>query len=58
MGRFRIFLHGVDGVFTGWTVLILAGLSFGVPILCSLVPLRKFLKKSIVDNISGNIKAR
>ena len=33
--------------FTGWTVLILAGLSFGVPILCSLVPLRKFLKKSI-----------
>ena len=44
--------------FTGWTVLILAGLSFGVPLLCSIVPLRKFLKKSIVDNISGNIKAR
>ena len=44
--------------FTGWTVLILAGLSFGVPLLCSIVLLRKFLKKSIVDNISGNIKAR
>ena len=44
--------------FTGWTVLILAGLSFGVPLLCSIVPLRKFLKKSIVDNISGNIRAR
>ena len=44
--------------FTGWTVLILAVLSFGVPLLCSIVPLRKFLKKSIVDNISGNIKAR
>ena len=44
--------------FNGWTVLILAGLSFGVPLLCSIVPLRKFLKKSIVDNISGNIRAR
>ena len=44
--------------FTGWTVLILAGLSFGVPLLCSVVPLKKFLKKSIVDNISGNIRAR
>ena len=44
--------------FNGWNVLILAVLSFGVPLLCSVVPLRKFLKKSIVDNISGNIKAR
>ena len=44
--------------FNGWNVLILAVLSFGVPLLCSIVPLRKFLKKSIVDNISGNIKAR
>lgn len=44
--------------FNGWNILILAVLSFGVPLLCSVVPLRKFLKKSIVDNISGNIKAR
>ena len=52
------FAHATEFVFNGWTVLILAGLSFGVPLLCSIVPLRKFLKKSIVDNISGNIKAR
>ena len=45
-------------VLNGWNFLVLAGLSFGVPLLCSIVPLRKFLKKSIVDNISGNIKAR
>ena len=44
--------------FNGWNILILAVLSFGVPLLCSVVPLRKFLKKSIVENISGNIKAR
>ena len=41
--------------FNGWNVLILAVLSFGVPLLCSVVPLRKFLKKSIVENISGNV---
>lgn len=41
--------------FTGWNVLILAVLSFGVPILCSLVPLKRFLQKPIVDNISGNL---
>ena len=45
-------------VFNGWTVLILAVLSFGVPLLCSIVPLRKFLKKPIVDNISGNLSKR
>ncbi len=39
--------------FTGWNVLILAVLSFGVPILCSLVPLKKFLKKPVVENITG-----
>lgn len=50
--------HATEFVFNGWTVLILAGLSFGVPLLCSVVPLKKFLKKSIVDNISGNIRAR
>ena len=51
--------YGVsEFVLNGWNFLVLAGLSFGVPILCSLVPLRKFLKKSIVDNISGNIRAR
>lgn len=41
--------------FTGWNVLILAVLSFGVPILCSLVPLKRFLQKPIVENISGNL---
>ena len=51
--------YGVsEFVLNGWNFLVLAGLSFGVPLLCSVVPLRKFLKKSIVDNISGNIKAR
>ena len=44
--------------FTGWNVLILAVLSFGVPILCSLVPLKRFLQKPIVDNISGNLSKR
>ena len=41
--------------FNGWNVLILAVLSFGVPILCSLVPLKRFLQKPIVENISGNL---
>ena len=30
--------------FNGWTVLILAGLSFSVPLLSTLVPLKRFLK--------------
>ena len=51
--------YGVsEFVLNGWNFLVLAVLSFGVPLLCSVVPLRKFLKKSIVENISGNIKAR
>ena len=51
--------YGVsEFVLNGWNFLVLAVLSFGVPLLCSVVPLKKFLKKSIVDNISGNIKAR
>ena len=37
----------------GWNILILLALSFGVPLLCTIVPLRKFLKKPIVDNITG-----
>ena len=41
-------------VFNGWTVLILAALSFLVPLLCTVMPLRRFLKKPIVDNITGN----
>ena len=41
--------------FTGWNVLILAVFSFTVPLLCTVVPLRRFLKKPIVENISGNI---
>ena len=40
-------------VFNGWTVLILAGLSFSVPLLSTLVPLKKFLKKPVVENITG-----
>ena len=42
-------------VFNGWNVLILAGLSFAVPLLSALVPLKRFLQKPIVDNISGNL---
>lgn len=45
-------------VFNGWTVLILLVLSFSVPLLSTLAPLKKFLNKSIVDNISGNISKR
>lgn len=40
-------------VFNGWTVLILAGLSFSVPLLSTLVPLKRFLKKPVVENITG-----
>lgn len=40
-------------VFNGWNVLILFVLSFAVPLLSALVPLKRFFKKSIVDNISG-----
>lgn len=40
-------------VFNGWTALILAGLSFTVPLLSTLVPLKKFLKKPVVENITG-----
>ena len=45
-------------ILNGWNILFLAGLSFGVPILCSLVPLKRFLQKPIVDNISGNLSKR
>ena len=38
--------------FTGWNVLILAALSFSVPLLSTLVPLKKFLKKPVVENIT------
>ena len=40
-------------VFNGWTVLILFVLSFAVPILSTLVPLKRFLKKPVVENITG-----
>ena len=40
-------------VFNGWTVLILAGLSFAVPLLSTSVPLKKFLEKPVVKNITG-----
>ena len=39
--------------FTGWNVLILAVFSFAVPLLSALVPLRRFLQKPIVENITG-----
>ena len=45
-------------VFNGWTVLILFVLSFSVPLLSTLAPLKKFLNKPIVDNISGNVSKR
>ncbi len=41
-------------IYNGWTVLLLAVISIGVPLLCSLLPLKKFFKKPIVENISGN----
>lgn len=54
-GLFFIADYGVSKlVFNGWNVLILAVLSFFVPLLSSLPPLRKFLKRPIVDNITGN----
>ena len=45
-------------VLNGWNILFLAGLSFIVPFLCTIVPIKKFLKQSIVDNISGNLSKR
>lgn len=39
--------------YTGWTVLILAALCYAVPLLCAVLPVHKFFKKSIVDCISG-----
>ena len=41
-------------IYNGWTVLFLAVISIGVPLLCALLPLKKFFKKPIVENISGN----
>lgn len=38
-------------VYNGWTVLILAGISFVVPILSVLLPLRLFLRRSCVEMI-------
>ncbi len=43
-------------VYNGWTVLILAALCYGVPLLCSLVPLQKFLNKTIVQNLTGSME--
>ena len=42
----------------GWNILILLALSFLTPLLCTIVPLIKFLKKPIVDNITGNSRRR
>ncbi len=43
-------------VYNGWTVLILAAFCYGVPLLCSLVPLQKFLNKTIVQNLTGSME--
>ena len=52
-------MYGVSRmVLNGWNILFLAGLSFIVPFLCTIVPTKKFLKQSIVDNISGNLSKR
>ncbi len=45
-------------VLNGWNVLLLAGMSFIVPILAALLPIRNFFKQSIVDNLSGNYKKK
>ena len=53
---FYIKIYGVCPlILNGWNILFLAGLSFIVPFLCTIVPIKKFLKQSIVDNISGNL---
>ncbi len=41
-------------VYNGWTVLILAAPCYAVPLLCTIAPLRKFFKRPIIDNITGN----
>lgn len=41
-------------VYNGWTVLILAAFCYAVPLLCTVVPLKKFFRKPIIDNITGN----
>ena len=38
-------------VFNGWTVLILFGISLAVPLISVLIPLHRFLSRSIVDTI-------
>ena len=38
-------------VFNGWTVLILFGISLAVPLISVLIPLYRFLSRSIVDTI-------
>ena len=56
---FYIKIYGVCPlILNGWNILFLAGLSFIVPFLCTIVPIKKFLKQSIVDNISGNLSKR
>ncbi len=45
-------------VFNGWTVFILAALSFVLPLCCTALPLKKFLKKPIVSNIAGDVSKK
>ncbi len=40
--------------YNGWTVLILAVICYAVPLLCTIAPLKRFFKKPITDNITGN----
>lgn len=43
-------------VYNGWTVLILAVLCYAVPLLCTVAPIKKFFKRPIIDNITGNLQ--
>ncbi len=55
-GWFRGFVTSGDGIlfeFSIWTVLILLGSSFLVPLLASIVPLILFFRKPIVENIKA-----
>ena len=45
-------------IFNGWNVLLLAGMSFIVPVLAALIPIHNFFKQTIVDNLSGNYKKK
>ncbi len=45
-------------VYSGWTVLILAGISFVVPVLSVLLPLRLFMRRSCVEMMKDSVKGK